>query len=179
MTIRNAIIICETDNNCAGFTYKGPIWDLDEIYDVYFFRWVHIFVLKFVSFVDWKFSRIFCWHLEKFKYLSADRFIPIMKFFLIYLFYISNIDGGYQWLRQIAKYPLIKSASNSLKLIIEKLSPEISCNISHCLTGNSKIKTNKFLGAQLVAQHSALVQYCGHAHVSRSHLICLKRLRFF
>ena len=110
MTIRNAIIICETDNNCAGFTYKGPIWDLDEIYDVYFFRWVHIFVLKFVSFVDWKFSQIFCWHLEKFKYLSADRFIPIMKFFLIYLFYISNIDGGYQWLRQIAKYPLIKSA---------------------------------------------------------------------
>ena len=81
MTIRNAIIICETDNNCAGFTYKGPIWDLDEIYDVYFFRWVHIFVLKFVSFVDEYFPRIFCWHLEKFKYLSADRFIPIMKFF--------------------------------------------------------------------------------------------------
>ena len=38
MTIRNAIILCETDNNCAGFTYKGAIWDLDEIYDVYFFK---------------------------------------------------------------------------------------------------------------------------------------------
>ena len=47
MTIRNAIILCETDNNCAGFTYKGAIWDLDEIYDVYFFTWVHILFLFF------------------------------------------------------------------------------------------------------------------------------------
>ena len=37
MTVRNAINLCETDNNCAGFTYKGPIYDLDEYYDIYFF----------------------------------------------------------------------------------------------------------------------------------------------
>ena len=50
MTIRNAIILCETDNNCAGFTYKGAIWDLDEIYDVYFFKWVHILFLHSIQF---------------------------------------------------------------------------------------------------------------------------------
>ena len=50
MTIRNAIILCETDNNCAGFTYKGAIWDLDEIYDVYFFKWVHISFLLSIHF---------------------------------------------------------------------------------------------------------------------------------
>ena len=50
MTIRNAIIMCEIDNNCAGFTYKGAIWDLDEIYDVYFFKWVHILFLHSIQF---------------------------------------------------------------------------------------------------------------------------------
>ena len=38
MTVRSAILICEIDNDCAGFTYKGPIWDLESQYKIYFFK---------------------------------------------------------------------------------------------------------------------------------------------
>ena len=38
MTVRSAILICETDIDCAGFTYKGPIWDLESQYKIYFFK---------------------------------------------------------------------------------------------------------------------------------------------
>jgi hypothetical protein len=38
MTVRNGVMICELNQDCAGFTYQGPVWDLDEKYEMYFFR---------------------------------------------------------------------------------------------------------------------------------------------
>ena len=38
ITVRNAIHSCESNNECAGFTYHGPVLDLEFHYDIYFFR---------------------------------------------------------------------------------------------------------------------------------------------
>ena len=38
MTVRSAIINCETNYNCSGFTYHGTVWDLDDQYEIYFYR---------------------------------------------------------------------------------------------------------------------------------------------
>ena len=40
VTVRSAIHTCESNYECAGFTYHGAIWDLDFTYDIYFFRYV-------------------------------------------------------------------------------------------------------------------------------------------
>ena len=37
ITVRNAIHSCESNYECAGFTYHGPVLDLEFHYDIYFF----------------------------------------------------------------------------------------------------------------------------------------------
>lgn len=41
MTGRQAILKCELDRQCAGFSYQGPVWDLDTgLFHMYFYRFV-------------------------------------------------------------------------------------------------------------------------------------------
>lgn len=53
MTVRKAIIDCESHENCTGLTYKGPIWDLDGIYQIFFFSWIPKLMTQDLLLADW------------------------------------------------------------------------------------------------------------------------------
>lgn len=38
MTVKEGIFKCETSLECGAFTYHGPKWDLNNTYNIYFFK---------------------------------------------------------------------------------------------------------------------------------------------
>lgn len=53
MTVRKAIITCESHVNCTGLTYKGPVWDLDDTYEIFFFSWIPKLMTQDLLHSDW------------------------------------------------------------------------------------------------------------------------------